>query len=147
MMKILTFCVCRHGYIPMDRDDLNYLREESREVDVGFPPCKCSNCAPKEAEYLKARMTQINTHNFDAILENPKEVPGPLPVKKPKQKKSKRWSKPKDWNLTSIEIKALDTLDDSFNNFFLERYRKPQLFLPEHIFGRFEAEAIARRQV
>jgi hypothetical protein len=73
----------------MDRDNLNYLREESREVDVGFPPYKCSDCAPEEAQYLKAQMTQINTHNFDAILENPKEVPGPLPVKKTKEKKIK----------------------------------------------------------
>ncbi|PLW56677.1 hypothetical protein PCANC_05128 [Puccinia coronata f. sp. avenae] len=38
-----------HGYIPMDQDDLEYLREESRETKEGFPLCRCSNCKPEEA--------------------------------------------------------------------------------------------------
>ncbi|KAA1098752.1 ATP-dependent DNA helicase sgs1 [Puccinia graminis f. sp. tritici] len=134
----------KHGYIPMDRDDLNYLHEECREVDEGFAPCKCSNCAPEEAVLLKARMKQMNNNNFDAILENPKDVPGPLPVKSPKVKRS-RVTKPKEKKLRPIELLVLNRLVECFNCFFIQTYGRPQSFLPEEIFGRTEANAIARK--
>ncbi|OAV92517.1 hypothetical protein PTTG_27626 [Puccinia triticina 1-1 BBBD Race 1] len=87
-----------HGYIPMDQDDVNYIHEESRERTAKFDPCKCSNCDPEEAQMLKARMQQISNQNFDPILENPKEIPGPLPAQKEKKKHS-RGTKPKERDL------------------------------------------------
>ncbi|OAV87781.1 hypothetical protein PTTG_29281 [Puccinia triticina 1-1 BBBD Race 1] len=132
-----------HGYIPMDQDNINYIHKESREVTENFKPCKCSNCAPKEAQYLKARMKQISNKNFDPILENPKEVPGPLPVTKPTEKLS-HVAKPKERDLRPIELKLYYILIESFKHFFFETYRRPQSFSLEQIFGPTEADAITR---
>ncbi|OAV94962.1 hypothetical protein PTTG_26828 [Puccinia triticina 1-1 BBBD Race 1] len=132
-----------HGYIPMDRDDLNYLHEESREADERFPPCGCSNCDPVAAQYLKDWMMQISNGNFDAVLENPKEVPGPLPVKKPKEKHP-RATKPKDRDLRPIELLTYNVLLSSFSRFFIENYGRPWSFFLDQIFGHTEADAIAR---
>ncbi|OAV86184.1 hypothetical protein PTTG_30040 [Puccinia triticina 1-1 BBBD Race 1] len=132
-----------HGYIPMDRDDLNYLRKESRKANERFPPCGCSNCDPVAAQYLKDRMMQISNGNFDAVLENPKEVPGPLPVKKPKEKHP-RATKPKDRDLRPIELLTYNVLLSSFSRFFIENYGRPRSFFPDQIFGHTEADAIAR---
>ncbi|OAV87737.1 hypothetical protein PTTG_29303 [Puccinia triticina 1-1 BBBD Race 1] len=111
-----------HGYIPMDRDDLNYLHEESREADEFFPSCKCSNCDPVLAQF---------------------EVPGPLPVKNPKEKHTHA-TKPKERKLRLIELKIYNTLLERFGNFIVETYGRPQLFFPEEIFGPTDADALAR---
>ncbi|OAV96362.1 hypothetical protein PTTG_26366 [Puccinia triticina 1-1 BBBD Race 1] len=58
-----------YGYIPMDHNDLNYIREEAREEEEGFPTCRCSNCAPEEAKLLMAKMKEMNI-KLSPLMQN-----------------------------------------------------------------------------
>ncbi|KAH9463928.1 hypothetical protein Pst134EA_016008 [Puccinia striiformis f. sp. tritici] len=58
-----------YGYIPMDRDDPNYLREEICEEAEGF------SGTPEEAELLLECMKITTVNNFGSILDHPKHFP------------------------------------------------------------------------
>ncbi|POW12128.1 hypothetical protein PSHT_04140 [Puccinia striiformis] len=133
-----------YGYIPMNRDDPNYLREEIREVDQGFAACQCSNCAPEEAEMLLKNMRITTMDNFDAMLDHPEHYVDSNPPQ-PSKGTSKRGGGKTN---ASGPIPVLDqfvvTLVDSFNNFFRNAYnRKPTSFLPSRLFSSLEANVIA----
>jgi hypothetical protein len=60
------------------------MKEEQQEINEGFPLCKCSNCAPKEAEMLQKKMSVMDIDNFVALLDQPESFPDPelVPRKK-----------------------------------------------------------------
>ncbi|POV97186.1 hypothetical protein PSTT_15216 [Puccinia striiformis] len=51
-------------------DDPLYLSEQAREVKMGMPICKCSNCAPEAAEKVIQALAVANKSNFDNILND-----------------------------------------------------------------------------
>ncbi|PLW28070.1 hypothetical protein PCASD_22605 [Puccinia coronata f. sp. avenae] len=55
------------GYVPLWADDQNYIAELERERQAGFPICRCSNCAPAEAEKLLGLLPLASTDNFEDI--------------------------------------------------------------------------------
>ncbi|POW04143.1 hypothetical protein PSHT_11373 [Puccinia striiformis] len=58
------------GYVPLWADDPSYIREVAREVAAGMPKCRCSNCAPVEAETLLECLTITNQDNFDMVMRD-----------------------------------------------------------------------------
>ncbi|KAI7949556.1 hypothetical protein MJO28_008377 [Puccinia striiformis f. sp. tritici] len=133
-----------HGYIPMNCDDLNYLHKQNREIDKGFPACRCSNCAPEEAALLQANMMKLKVSNFEDLLDHPDNLTHKLllttnaPLKK---------SHPAQVSEAEKLSPALDhlaaTLVGEFNTFFFKTYKNVQSFLPCKLFGFLEANYIA----
>ncbi|POW09944.1 hypothetical protein PSTT_06398 [Puccinia striiformis] len=134
----------KHGYIPMNCDDLNYLHKQNREIDKGFPACRCSNCAPEEAALLQANMMKLKVSNFEDLLDHPDNLTHKLllttnaPLKK---------SHPAQVSEAEKLSPALDhlaaTLVGEFNTFFFKTYKNVQSFLPCKLFGFLEANYIA----
>ncbi|KAH9456485.1 hypothetical protein Pst134EB_012683 [Puccinia striiformis f. sp. tritici] len=58
------------GYVPLWADNPSYIREVAREVAAGMPKCRCSNCAPVEAETLLECLTITNQDNFDMVMRD-----------------------------------------------------------------------------
>ena len=125
----------------MDRDDVNYIHEQSREEKEGFPLCRCSNCDPEEAQILKDQMRMMSNQKFDRILEDLTYLPTPI-VTKPNTKKKKN-TRAKEVQLTPVMLQMLSLLENQFNIFFHNTYRKARSFLPEQLFGQSEANSIA----
>ncbi|OAV98880.1 hypothetical protein PTTG_25548 [Puccinia triticina 1-1 BBBD Race 1] len=111
-----------YGYIPMDRNDLNYIREEAREEEEGFPTCRCSNCAPEEAKLLMAKMKEMNISNFERILDE-NNLSGQIPGDESNKKSTRsRGKNPKE--LSPLMQNLTSTLVDQFNKFFADLYGK-----------------------
>ncbi|KAA1123854.1 ATP-dependent DNA helicase sgs1 [Puccinia graminis f. sp. tritici] len=134
--------IFRYGYVPMDRDDANYLREEIRELDEDFPPCKCSNCAPEEAEMLRTNMSMISNDNFESLLDHPDSLYDPQTCQ-PTSAKRTRCQKKKPCLPNPIIDQFVVTLVDNFNRFFRDTYGKARSFLPAELFSSLEANEIA----
>ncbi|PLW33268.1 hypothetical protein PCASD_09769 [Puccinia coronata f. sp. avenae] len=81
------------GYIPLTSTNSAYLEEKTREVDAGFPLCRCSNCLPEDAKALMAHIKQIDQDNFDAMVLHPValESTDPLVKKKSLQTQPERY--------------------------------------------------------
>ncbi|KAA1079365.1 ATP-dependent DNA helicase sgs1 [Puccinia graminis f. sp. tritici] len=131
-----------YGYIPMDRDDANYLREEIRELDEGFAVCKCSNCAPEEAKMLRNNMRIIDNDNIESSLDHPELLIDPNSDQLIKQKQT-RQAKKKTCVQNPVIAQFAVTLVENFNAFFKDTYGKARSFLPEELFGCLEANTIA----
>ncbi|KAH9460361.1 hypothetical protein MJO29_004358 [Puccinia striiformis f. sp. tritici] len=77
------------GYIPLSTDDEGYISEMQREVEKGFPPCRCSNCLPIQAELLMNNITCMSTENFDDFVLKDFDANDPL-LKPPPTKPATR---------------------------------------------------------
>ncbi|KAH9472135.1 hypothetical protein Pst134EA_002760 [Puccinia striiformis f. sp. tritici] len=110
-----------HGYIPMNCDDLNYLHEQNREIDKGFPLCRCSNCAPEEAALLRANMMKLKVSNFEDSLDHPDKLTHkpPLTTDAP-LKKSHRAQVSKAQKLSPALDHLAATLVEDFDTFFFK---------------------------
>ncbi|KAI7958064.1 hypothetical protein MJO29_006281 [Puccinia striiformis f. sp. tritici] len=131
-----------YGYIPMDRDDPNYLREEIREEAEGFSVCKCSNCAPEEAELLLECMKVTTVDNFDSILDHPKHLPD-TDAARTSKKTTTRGGKANDSGPNPVLDQFAGSLVENFNAFFRSQYKEATSFLPSQIFSGLEAHTIA----
>ncbi|EGG05678.1 uncharacterized protein MELLADRAFT_87874 [Melampsora larici-populina 98AG31] len=58
----------KKGYIPLMIDDPAVLEEQNRQVSVGMPACRCSNCDPALAEMLIKNQKYSTSENFDDVL-------------------------------------------------------------------------------
>ncbi|POV94206.1 hypothetical protein PSTT_16976 [Puccinia striiformis] len=133
-----------YGYIPINCDDLNYLHEQNREIDKGFPCCKCSNCAPEEANLLRANMRKLKVSNFEDSLDHPENLihEPPLTADIP-LKKSHRAQASKAQQLSPALKHLASILVEEFNILFYEKYGRARSFLPSKLFGFVEANYIA----
>ncbi|KAI7934380.1 hypothetical protein MJO28_017097 [Puccinia striiformis f. sp. tritici] len=111
----ITFSVDNlYGYIPMDQDNPNYLREESREEAEGFEKCRCSNCAPEETEMILKNIAIMLNDNFDAFLDRPSDYVNPNPVQ-PTKKEATRGGKKTNTSGPNpvLDQQTLDSIKDS----------------------------------
>ncbi|KAI7952133.1 hypothetical protein MJO28_007817 [Puccinia striiformis f. sp. tritici] len=133
-----------YGYIPINCDDLNYLHKQNREIDEGFPCCKCSNCAPEEANLLRANMRKLKVSNFEDSLDHPENLihEPPLTANIP-LKKSHRAQASKAHQLSSALNHLASIFVEEFNILFYEKYGRVPRFLPSKLFGFVEANYIA----
>jgi hypothetical protein len=67
--------VIRIGYIPLSADDPHFIAEQGREIEAGFPLCKCSNYNPEAAQGILHLLPQMTKDNFDQILTAPLTIP------------------------------------------------------------------------
>ncbi|PLW28600.1 hypothetical protein PCANC_24607 [Puccinia coronata f. sp. avenae] len=132
-----------YGYIPTNRDDPNYMKEEQREINEGFPLCKCSNCAPKEAEMLQKKMSVMDIDNFEALLDQPESFSDPKLVPKKKRRAGGHKNHTKAPEELTNELAAVLVVE--FKNFFCEKYGTATSSLPEEHFAELEAENVAER--
>ncbi|KAI9631011.1 hypothetical protein KEM48_013375, partial [Puccinia striiformis f. sp. tritici PST-130] len=133
-----------HGYVPMNCDDLNYLHEQNREIEKGFPVCRCSNCAPEEAALLRANMVKLKVSNFEDSLDHPDNLTHePTLTTNAPLKKTHRAQVSKAQKLSPALDHLAAILVEEFNTFFFKSYRKARSFLPCKIFGFLEANYIA----
>ncbi|POV95739.1 hypothetical protein PSTT_16073 [Puccinia striiformis] len=103
-----------YGYIPINCDDLNYLHEQNREIDEGFP------CY----------------HPENLIHEPPLTADIPL-------KKSHRAQASKAHQLSPALNHLASIFVEEFNILFYEKYGRARSFLPSKLFGFVEANYIA----
>ncbi|KNE89265.1 hypothetical protein PSTG_17277 [Puccinia striiformis f. sp. tritici PST-78] len=144
MKTYLNLIPLRHGYIPMKCDDLNYLHKQNREIDKGFPPCRCSNCAPEEAALLRANMMKLKVSNFEDLLDHPENLTHKLPLTtNAPLKKSLPAQVSKAEKLSPALDHLAATLVKEFNTFFFKTYKNAPSFLPCKLFGFLEANYIA----
>jgi hypothetical protein len=122
----------RLGYIPLTSTDSAYLEEKTREVDAGFPLCRCSNCLPEDAKALMAHIKQIDQDNFDAMVLHPValESPDPLVKKKSSQTQPERYS----INPDSLAAFRVD-LNEQVHTFLSTQLYEYSLVGPNNIFG------------
>ncbi|POV95870.1 hypothetical protein PSTT_15978 [Puccinia striiformis] len=129
----------KHGYIPLEADDRNYVAERSREVKVGFTPCKCSNCCPDEAAQIINVFQQIDKDNFHAILDNPTAIPLDTSiVTLTRQKKPNKG--PATCKLSPVDAAHLaNHLVEDFKSFMPELLAPDAKFVPADFFGPLDA--------
>ncbi|EHS63985.1 uncharacterized protein PGTG_21988 [Puccinia graminis f. sp. tritici CRL 75-36-700-3] len=130
------------GYIPLDPNDPNVLQEQAREDRLGFQKCKCSCCAPQEAECLMNVIQQTTVGNFDSILNDPWSVPKDPRIVTMKRKLRSHIPKgtccyPKD-----VAEDLVQHLLASFEVFYVDVLGPRPEFLPSVFFGIDEARAI-----
>ncbi|PLW26394.1 hypothetical protein PCANC_27792 [Puccinia coronata f. sp. avenae] len=130
-----------YGYIPTNRDNPNYMKEEQQEINEGFPLCKCSNCAPKEAEMLQKKMSVMDIDNFVALLDQPESFPDPELV--PKKKRCAGGHKNHTEAPKELTNELAVVLVVEFKTFLCEKYGTATLSLPEEHFAELEAEDVA----
>ncbi|POW11097.1 hypothetical protein PSTT_05549 [Puccinia striiformis] len=111
-------------YIPMDRDDPNYLREESREEAEGFEKCRCSNCAPEDTEMILKNIGIMSNDNFDAFLDRPSDYVDPNPVQPTKKEATRGGKKTNTSGPNPVLDQFVVTLVNKFNTFFKDQYGK-----------------------
>jgi hypothetical protein len=63
------------GNIPLSEADPHFQMERAREVAVGFPTCKCSNCKPEAANDILNIVQQMSNEKFDQMLSAPLTIP------------------------------------------------------------------------
>ncbi|KAH9453136.1 hypothetical protein Pst134EB_017068 [Puccinia striiformis f. sp. tritici] len=125
-----------YGYIPMDRDDPNYLREEICEEAEGF------SGTPEEAELLLECMKITTINNFGSILDHPKHFPN-TDAARTSKKTTTRGGKASDSGPNPVLDRFAGSLVKNFNLFFRFWYKEATSFLPSQIFSGLEAHAIA----
>ncbi|KAI7949093.1 hypothetical protein MJO28_007914, partial [Puccinia striiformis f. sp. tritici] len=126
----------KYGYIPMDRDDPNYLREEICEEAEGF------SGTPEEAELLLECMKITTVNNFGSILDHPKHFPN-TDAARTSKKTTTRGGKASDSGPNPVLDRFAGSLVKNFNVFFRFWYKEATSFLPSQIFSGLEAHAIA----
>ncbi|KAA1076521.1 ATP-dependent DNA helicase sgs1 [Puccinia graminis f. sp. tritici] len=65
------------GYIPLSKDDPDYVKEVEHERTAGFPPCKCSNCAVVSGQQLVENLRYLTKENFESAMDNTLDFPPP----------------------------------------------------------------------
>ncbi|POW07743.1 hypothetical protein PSHT_09823 [Puccinia striiformis] len=132
----------RHGYIPLEADDRNYVAERAREEKVGFESCKCSTCYPGEAKQLLNVIQQMTTINFKPMLENPTAISNTPSIVTLTRKKNTAKA-PSTCNLSATQAVHLVThLVDSFNQYFTELMCHSDKFIPEEFFSVADAQQL-----
>ncbi|PLW09021.1 hypothetical protein PCASD_24189 [Puccinia coronata f. sp. avenae] len=120
------------GYIPLTSTNSAYLEEKTREVNAGFPLCRCSNCLPEDAKALMAHIKQIDQDNFDAMVLHPVALESPDPLVK---KKSSR-TQPKQYPINPDSLAAFQVnLSEQVHTFLSTQLYEYSLVGPNNIFG------------
>ncbi|KAA1108559.1 hypothetical protein PGT21_017097 [Puccinia graminis f. sp. tritici] len=131
------------GHIPMSKDDLRYLHEEQREIEQGFPKCRCSNCDPEGAITLSQNICRLTNKNFSDVVNDKENLPRPT-INPFVQKKTRQPCKPAPKELTSVLKEFSVHLVKAFEVFFWKKFPKSASFLPEDLFGLDRAHSIAQ---
>ncbi|PLW11107.1 hypothetical protein PCANC_15871 [Puccinia coronata f. sp. avenae] len=130
------------GYIPIHRNNPNYLAEKLREETEKFSPCKCSNCMPDEALALVDRIKQINIHNFDSFLMDPESLEKDeslVTLTRPKKTNS---TKPTCSYPPEVADHLVNHLIDEFEIFFFGIFGSSTRHKPQEFFGICESKEI-----
>lgn len=56
-----------------------YIKEQDREIALGFPKCRCSHCDTAGCELLLKYMRRLTIDNFEDALKDPRlleDLPG-----------------------------------------------------------------------
>ncbi|PLW43784.1 hypothetical protein PCASD_09397 [Puccinia coronata f. sp. avenae] len=59
-----------HGYIHLSFDDPLYIQEASREKELNFPACCCSNCKESAVDCLLSNLQFASNSTFDDIVSD-----------------------------------------------------------------------------
>ncbi|KAA1098563.1 hypothetical protein PGT21_036513 [Puccinia graminis f. sp. tritici] len=121
-------------------EDPSVSEERLQEESEGFPPCKCSNCEPREAELLRKHMAEMNLANFLDMCENAKD----LEDIEYTIKKKKKAQAPKKIKMGPMLNALSDTLLKDFTRFFETTYPESSSFVSEDMFDREESDSIAQ---
>ncbi|PLW54679.1 hypothetical protein PCANC_11665 [Puccinia coronata f. sp. avenae] len=120
------------GYIPLTSTNSAYLEEKTREVDAGFPLCRCSNCLPEDAKALMAHIKQIDQDNFDAMVLHPVALESPDPLVKNKSSRTQ----PERYPINPDSLAAFRVnLNEQVHTFLSTQLYEYSLVGPNDIFG------------
>ncbi|KAA1099874.1 ATP-dependent DNA helicase sgs1 [Puccinia graminis f. sp. tritici] len=130
-----------HGYIPVSKEDPNYLAEISREKSLSFPPCRCSNCAIDSCKTLVQNLKNVTINNFDEVMNDSfsfsistnKHVKQTARRPKPKSGAMDTEGVLKDFGLHLIRC---------FREYYNARTGDSARFAAEDLFDKAEADAI-----
>ncbi|KAA1084514.1 hypothetical protein PGT21_029971 [Puccinia graminis f. sp. tritici] len=130
-----------HGYIPMSTDDEKYLEEKKREIEEGFPTCRCSNCFPDEATQLYENMRELTLDNFSDAVLNPAILPIAATVPFDSIPRKRR---PARKDLSPVLLQFSESLLKEFEKFFWVQFPEAATFSPKDLFNFEQAKDIAR---
>jgi hypothetical protein len=135
--------LCSFGYIPVSKDDPNYLNEESRQKSNNFDPCKCSNCEPEAAKEIHDSAHLFTKENFEHILSDPSQFTEGLPEYiKPKKKRNTK-KKIKSRFPKHIIEKISQDVAASFKEFYHEVMGPKPRSKANQYFNKADAKAVA----
>ncbi|KAA1107539.1 ATP-dependent DNA helicase sgs1 [Puccinia graminis f. sp. tritici] len=132
----------KYGYIPVSKDDPNYITEVRREKSLGFPQCRCSNCMVEEGDTLIKNLHHLNKSNFDDALMDRTQFPmtEPLPNKRITR------SAPNDLVVDNPELAANFQchLIEVFRNFYEEKMGTSGRFSASELFNEHHATSVIK---
>ncbi|KAA1074687.1 hypothetical protein PGT21_015904 [Puccinia graminis f. sp. tritici] len=130
------------GYIPLEPDDPRVMEERLREIRLGFAKCKCSSCAPDEANSLMKVIQQMTILNFDSMLEDPSSIPKDPTVVTMTRKRKSNGPKGSCAYPKHVAEDLQKHLVHRFEAFYLDHLGPKAEFPPEVFFGLDEAVAL-----
>ncbi|EFP77101.1 uncharacterized protein PGTG_03057 [Puccinia graminis f. sp. tritici CRL 75-36-700-3] len=132
-----------YGYIPISKDDSNYLKEESRQKYLKFDRCACSNCEPEAAVQIHDSAHLFTKENFEDILSDPSRFAADLPAYIKPKKKRHTTKKYKSRFSKAVVKKIADDLVVNFESFYHDLMgEKPEL-KAARFFGEAKAKLVA----
>ncbi|PLW53395.1 hypothetical protein PCANC_06080 [Puccinia coronata f. sp. avenae] len=134
----------KHGCIPLSSEDRNYIAERACEIDVGFTPCRCSNCLPEAADAVLNVIQQIDVDNFTTILQDPCSFEEDKSItimnRKSKAPPTKATCKYSDIDAAHL----VNYLVDQFAEFYEYTLGESPELLPSDFFGHTQATAVVK---
>ncbi|EHS64105.1 uncharacterized protein PGTG_20806 [Puccinia graminis f. sp. tritici CRL 75-36-700-3] len=130
----------KYGYIPVSKDDPNYITEVKREQSLNFPLCRCSNCLDEEGNTLIKNLQNLNKHNFDDALMDCAQFPIIESITKQRTSRSVQ----KDLLTDNLELAATFRLHliNVFKNFYEDRMGTSGRFTAIELFNEHHANAV-----
>ncbi|KAA1096985.1 hypothetical protein PGTUg99_000655 [Puccinia graminis f. sp. tritici] len=126
----------------MSTDDEKYLEEKKREIEEGFPTCRCSNCFPDEANtnFMKT-CVELTLDNFSDAVLNPAILPIAATVPFDSIPRKRR---PARKDLSHVLLQFSESLLKEFEKFFWVQFPEAATFSPKDLFNFEQAKDIAR---
>ncbi|KAA1085602.1 ATP-dependent DNA helicase sgs1 [Puccinia graminis f. sp. tritici] len=130
----------KHGYIPLSKEDPNYIKEVQRQEDKGLPKCRCSNCMVEKGVTLSKNLRNLNRDNFDDALMDAVQFPESVNVPKPKNSRSAV----KESLIDNAELAATFKahLMGTFTDFYEQRMSTSARFVAAELFQDHHALAV-----
>ncbi|OAV98577.1 hypothetical protein PTTG_11872 [Puccinia triticina 1-1 BBBD Race 1] len=133
-----------YGYIPVSKEDPNYLKERSRHVSLKFDPCDCSNCEPEAATQIHNCAHLLRKDNFEDIMSNPSRFMEGMPEYiKPKKKRHQKTKYKSRFSESNVK-KIADDLVAHFKRFYTNIFGSKPEYKAEKYFTKTDAKAVAQ---
>ncbi|OAV96415.1 hypothetical protein PTTG_04018, partial [Puccinia triticina 1-1 BBBD Race 1] len=130
----------KYGYIPLSKDDPNYISEISREKAMHFKSCGCSNCCVESGRQLVRNLKHLTVHNFDSAMKDQVDFPTENSPNT-KEKTTRRTNNATD--NTSVLSSFKTHLVSSFRSFYEEKMGESARFCADDLFNEPEASTIS----